>query len=380
MNKSLVIVQDVPTQFDAPLYNQISLEGPYSLFVIYTKVATLDPEIGRLPHWDHIEQHCYDHHFLDNTERGNVENVVQKILKRSPDHVIVSGYWPKLHRDVMKVMVKKGISVGLRSDNTIHHSKLSGVRGFVKKLFLRSLLGQYDMWHPAGDQAADYLKLLSGEQRPISLFPYNVDNQWFRACAQKSRGDRAASMSEIGFPQDCYIILGIMKWAEREDPMTLMRAFEKYQAHNASARLILIGDGPLRVEVEEYANRLKGLVYLPGYMKYSRLPGWYGLADVFVHPAPDEPWGVSVNEALASGVPVIASTGVGAALELVSQGFNGSIFKEGDDLSLVTALKEWFSVASSISSVELEQRCRHALHDWGYETTIQSFQEFLKND
>jgi len=380
MKRSLVIVQDVPTQFDVPLYNQIGGDASFKLSVIYTQMETEDIEIGRMPHWDHIKEHKYKHHFLNDVERRSEKRLMQSVLENNPDHVIISGYWPKLHRNLMYCLKKRNISVGLRSDNTVQHSKLDGLRGWVKRLYLKKLLSKYNAWHPVGNQAANYLELLSGIQRPIRLFPYNVDNQWFLSNAKKSRKERNRHLAEIGFPEDSYIVLGVMKWAEREDPLTLIDAFKRYQSINTNARLILVGDGPLRPEVEKISRRLRSVIHTPGYAKYSHLPFWFGLADVFVHPAQSEPWGVSVNEALASGVPVIASSGVGAATEMIEEGYQGGVFNKGDVMSLVKALEDWHAIAKRLSLQELNRRCQDSLVDWNYESTIQTFNTLLKND
>ena len=380
MKKSLVIVQDVPTQFDVPLYNQIADDGSFSLLVIYTQVATEDAEIGRMPQWNHIKEHRYQHHFLNDLERESSPLLLARVFDVAPDHVIVSGYWPKLHRDVMHGLRRRGVSVGLRSDNTIRHSALSGLRGLVKRFYLSRLLTHYNVWHPVGRQAADYLIHLAAEVKPVSFFSYNVDNRWFRKHASVSRAERVQRLAEVGFPEQSFVVLGVMKWAEREDPMTLLKAFEQYRSHNPKARLILIGDGPLKAQVNEMAQKLETYVHTPGYASYSSLPNWYGLADVFVHPAPREPWGVSVSEALASGVPVIASTGVGAAIEQVTEGDNGLIFEQCNVASLVNALKKWQTIAESKTSEEIVRLCHRALNKWNYETTIRSFEAVMNDD
>lgn len=380
MKKKLVIIQDVPTQFDAPLYNLIASEASFSLFVIYTAFAREDSEIGRMPQWDHIHEHGYQHHFLNKSERESANLVVERVRELAPNHVIVSGYWPKLHRDIMHSLKRHRVSVGLRSDNTIRHSKLGGVRGFFKRLYLRRLLARYDVWHPVGQQAADYLIHLSSEVRPVSFFPYNVDTNWFREQVKLTRTHRAQQLLDLGFAEDSYILLGVMKWSEREDPMTLLLAFEQYSEYNPLARLILVGDGPLRKEVYKCAKKLGKKIHVPGYSRYSRLPYWYGLADVFIHPAPNEPWGVSVSEALASGVPVIASSGVGAAIEQVSPGHNGYIFEQRNAVSLVDALTQWQAVAESKSANQITQHCEQALENWRYQTTIKCFQTVLQHD
>jgi glycosyltransferase involved in cell wall biosynthesis len=63
---------------------------------------------------------------------------------------------------------------------------------------------------------------------------------------------------------------------------------------------------------------------------------FYRLASVFVLPSkgPGETWGLSVNEALASGTPVLVSSRCGCANDLVQEGINGYIFKSDDLIDL----------------------------------------------
>ena len=98
-------------------------------------------------------------------------------------------------------------------------------------------------------------------------------------------------------------------------------------------------------------------------MPYSQLPDWYGRADVFVHPAPDEPWGVSVTEALACGVPVIAAEGVGAASEMMQS--NQSVLNQcvqvvpnGDyaTLAMLACLADYSRDTKSQSSLQVNRR------------------------
>jgi len=64
-------------------------------------------------------------------------------------------------------------------------------------------------------------------------------------------------------------------------------------------------------------------VYFPGFRQIEELPRFYAHAGCFIHPALEEPWGLVINEAMASGLPVLSSDNVGAAEELVDDGMNG---------------------------------------------------------
>jgi glycosyltransferase involved in cell wall biosynthesis len=67
-------------------------------------------------------------------------------------------------------------------------------------------------------------------------------------------------------------------------------------------------------------------VFFPGFRQIDELPRFYAQAGCFIHPALVEPWGLVVNEAMACGLPVLASNRCGCATDLVQDGINGFIF------------------------------------------------------
>jgi glycosyltransferase involved in cell wall biosynthesis len=86
------------------------------------------------------------------------------------------------------------------------------------------------------------------------------------------------------------------------------------------------------------AHEVTDAVHLPGFEPYNRLPSYYGLADAFVHASTREEWGLVVNEAMASGLPVIVSERCGCAPELVDEDENGYTFDPFDTEALTKYL------------------------------------------
>ncbi|MCB1687081.1 MAG: glycosyltransferase family 4 protein [Halioglobus sp.] len=374
--KRLLIVQNVPTQFDVPLYNKLAQEAVFALTVIYTQTTgsrnnRYDAEIGRAPQWDHITAECYERIDLSAAQAGRPADVVALIAAKEPDLVLISGYYPALHRKLVLPLKKLRLRVGLRSDNTLWHSDFSGIKGLVKKLVLPIWLRRYDTWHPVGTLAQDYLETVSRAQRPTFLFPYNVDNTWFAQQSGAFRSRRNTYLEEMGLSPQHFIVLGIMKWHQREDPLVLVRAFRQLLDDKPEARLILVGDGPLRAEVKAMIGDIVDKVCLPGYAPYSELPKYYALADVFVHPAASEPWGVSVNEAMACGVPVVVSSGVGAATDLVVEGETGFVFRVGDSAALARTLAD---CGQRKNGEAMRNACIGKIRDWSYAQTQASFE------
>ena len=139
---------------------------------------------------------------------------------------------------------------------------------------------------------------------------------------------------------DLPVILFASKMIPRKRPMDLLRAYVKIQ-ERINAALIFVGDGIERSLLEAYTkdNNLKN-VYFTGFKNQTELPYYFAIADVFVLPSDDEPWGLIINEAMNFGLPIVTTEVVGSAPDLVKDGINGFIYPAGDIEKLVNCLSK----------------------------------------
>jgi len=100
--------------------------------------------------------------------------------------------------------------------------------------------------------------------------------------------------------------------------------------------LVLLGDGALRSDLRRLISDLgiDGHVQMPGFKQYEELPSYYARAGAFIHASTTEQWGLVVNEAMASGLPVLVSNRCGCARDLVREGENGWTFDPTDEEQL----------------------------------------------
>ncbi len=102
-------------------------------------------------------------------------------------------------------------------------------------------------------------------------------------------------------------------------------------------RLVLVGDGPARARLERFYADMP--VTFMGYLQGERLSQAYASADIFVFPSRLETFGLVVTEAMAAGLPVVASR-VGGVADVVSDGVNGYTFASGDTDSLLAGVRQ----------------------------------------
>jgi glycosyltransferase involved in cell wall biosynthesis len=138
-------------------------------------------------------------------------------------------------------------------------------------------------------------------------------------------------------------------------------------------RLAIVGDGPARRDLErEFADTP---TVFTGVRKGRELSAAYASADVFVFPSTTETLGLSMLEALASGLPVLAAR-AGATGEVVSDGVNGLLYEPGSTVSLVAAVRKLFSDEGLRSS--LARRARAAAEDRGWEHSTRKLRGYYQ--
>ena len=214
-----------------------------------------------------------------------------------------------------------------------------------------------------GQRHIDYLVAL-GMPRDRIFTGYDVvDNEYFRRKAEEIRRQRSEVRQKYGLPENYF--LASARFIEKKNLPTLIRAYAEYRQRsevrsqsaasdvNAPWDLVLLGDGPLKTDLCRLISdlRLHHDVHLPGFRQYDELPVYYALANAFVHASTTEQWGLVVNEAIASGLPVIVSDRCGCVPELV-QG-NGFTFDPMDEHELASLLFK-MSVLSNDERIRLE--------------------------
>lgn len=130
-------------------------------------------------------------------------------------------------------------------------------------------------------------------------------------------------------------------------------------------RLAVVGDGPARRDLErEFADTP---TVFTGVRKGRDLAAAYASADAFVFPSTTETLGLSMLEALASGLPVVAAR-TGASGEVVSEGENGLLYEPGSPASLVAAVRKLFSDEDYRSTLAHQARLSAEKRDWANAT------------
>jgi glycosyltransferase involved in cell wall biosynthesis len=95
-----------------------------------------------------------------------------------------------------------------------------------------------------------------------------------------------------------------------------------------NVRLVVVGDGPARADLQQRMESQGLPVHFTGYLKGQALATAYASADVFVFPSDTDTFGQVIQEAMASGLPVVGARS-GGSLDLIREGQTGKLFEPG---------------------------------------------------
>ena len=257
----------------------------------------------------------------------------RKLNALKPRVVLVPGYatlpalcaaaWGRVHGAQTVLMSESNFGDHL-------HGRLSEAakRALVALLFDSAVVG--------GRRAASYLRLLGMPADRIGYRYDVVDNEYFSGRAAQCRSSSGEHQGAA--PSPFFLYVG--RLAPEKNLAVLLGAFAHYRTGGGKWQMVIVGDGPLAAPLRAQAENLgaAGAVIFAGHKSIDDLPRFYAGAGCFVLPSIREPWGLVVNEAMASRLPVIVSSRCGCADDLLERGSNGFIVDPTDEAELAGAM------------------------------------------
>lgn len=253
------------------------------------------------------------------------------------DVCILPGYAPKQSLAALLAARSLGIRTVMMNEGHAGTARASALGIIVK----RQLTGLFDAALVGGHPQKRYAVSLGVPREKIFLGYDAVDNDYFSARAEQARDTQEEFRKRFNLPENYFLSLG--RFVAKKNLATLIRAYRTFLTASPGTRthLVMVGSG----EEENALRILCGELHLPVYDKskgnrdaqavpHEQAPGlhfygfrqiadnpvFYALANAFILPSLWEEWGLVVNEAMASGLPVVVSETAGCAEDLLVQG------------------------------------------------------------
>jgi glycosyltransferase involved in cell wall biosynthesis len=201
-------------------------------------------------------------------------------------------------------------------------------------LIVRRIFKLADGVHLSNSQLGEYSRRIGLDTRKAFTITRGVDTALFRP------GERPAGLREgLGIGQEDVVVL----YAGRLDLVKgvgyLLQAAGKVLPRHPEARFLIVGEGGLKSQYEEFARKLAPAVIFAGWRQ--DVPRLMNAADIFVLPSLAEGAANVAMEASASGLPVVA-TSVGEVPRIIADGLTGILVSPRDIDGLADALERLF--------------------------------------
>ena len=385
--KRLAVLASHVIQYQDPFFRLLATEPDIDLTVLYCSRAGLDAYVDEdmqtTLRWDLDLLHGYRSIFMKNFGQGGEAGYTRLINPGVVARIITGRY------DAVLFMLGWGTITSLLAIAACRATRtpifLFGdssfpppARSFGAKLrarFLRTIFALTDRFMVSGKLNAEYYEHYGADRNRFHSLPWAIDNDRFAAASAFAPGERDAMRARFGIrPGDLAIVFSA-KLIARKDPLTLLRAFEAMR-HRDRGALVFLGNGELRGELETYVreHRLERVTFA-GFVNQSELPKHYAMADVFVLPSTYEPRGSVINEAMASGLPVIVTDRIGSIGDIIQENDNAFIYPAGDVQRLATYLDTL--AADPALRARMAERSRALIAGWSYARGVAGVKEAL---
>jgi glycosyltransferase involved in cell wall biosynthesis len=302
-------------------------------------------------------------------------NFLQRLLAYNPDFIIVPG-WADLQSWISAlyciIFKKKYI---LRSESTrFEKSWRRSVFYPITRLMVRYAYG----YTVTGTLAKEYLISLGAKPHRVFIGFSTVDVKSFNKLANVSKKDKNHLRKQWGVEEKDVVLMFSGQLIERKGIYDLLNVYKDLLKNYSNIKLLIVGYGQEeeKVKAKVVKQKLVGNVIFTGFVENKQLPKLYAMADIFVLPSREETWGMVINEAMACGLPVVASDRVGSGYDLVENGKTGLIFKSGNTKDLYRKLD--LLIEHPVKRRKMSERSSEKILKYDFKQLVKAIVESLK--
>ena len=334
---TLGVLATHPIQYQAPLYRALARELDLHVYFAHRQTAEGQAAAGfGVPfEWDVPLTDGYPHTFLDNRSRRpgtgtfggcDTPGIADVVRAGRFDAFLTTGWNTRSHWQAMTACWRTGTPLLVRGDSHLGTPR-SAAKRWAKEVAYRAFIPRFDAYLIVGERAREYFRHYGADTARMHFAPHFVDAEYFRSRA--AGADRATLRGRYGLGPDARVVLFAGKFTDVKRPTDFVEAVAAVARSEGGVEGLMVGDGPLRREVEAAIARTGAPVRLAGFLNQSEMPGAYAASDAIALPSASETWGLVVNEAMACGLPAAVSDAVGCAPDLVDEGVTGTTYPAG---------------------------------------------------
>lgn len=385
----IAVLNSHPIQYFAPLYAYLNAAPDIEVTALYLSDFSIrggkDPGFGRDVKWDLDLLAGYRSVFLGDAARTREPGGFWSLVAPEVWNELRSGrydvLWLHGHNyaaNLIALVAAKtaGVPVMMRGETHLG-LPCHGIKSILRRPLMGTLYQACDRLLAIGSRNAAFYRAMGVADHKIFPVPYSVDNDRFVKAASLNRQQRVEVRGRYDIPLDRPAILYAAKFTPRKRPLDLLKAAQRLMMNaDRPFTLVMAGSGELEQELRAFcAEHSLDNVVFTGFVNQSELPALYAASDVFVLPSEDEPWGLAVNEAMCASLPIVCSSEVGCAADVVHDGVNGYTPAAGDIDGLTKALLRLIEDESLRQRQGRESLAR--IQQWGYRQCLEGIRRAL---
>lgn len=208
----------------------------------------------------------------------------------------------------------------------------------TKERLKRFLFARADAFLTPGCDADAYLHRYAVPQSKVLRLEHVIDVEHFHGAAQLRRDPGTLEeRRRLGLTGVVFLYVGKIGW--QKGLTTLLDSYAAVRSRRRDCSLLIVGDGEERAHYTSYARErgIPGVVF-HDFVQQEALPRMYALGDIFVFPTRGDPYGLVVDEAMASSLPVISTWMAGEIAQRVKPGRNGWLVPHDSVAELAAAM------------------------------------------
>lgn len=341
-----------PTSYLMPLWREIKACASGEMRLVFLEENLTQP-------WNLDLQGDPNVEVLRGSRAAKLARLWQLLGQRGVRLVDLAGWGHPLLMAALLFAGMRRLPVTMESD-TQYDPSVAWWRRALKRLVLPPLFRIPARFFAAGTRQAAYFMRYGVHQDRIRIAQMTVDVRSIMEQVDRYRAEATAALRSD--KPTMFLYIGRLE-AYKGVP-DLLDAFADFPPDEGDGRLMIVGDGSLRSQVEAVARSHPAIEYL-GRLTGEALLRAYSCADVFVLPSRVESWGLVINEAMAAGLPVIATDRVGCVDDLVREGENGCVVPSASPAHLAAAMRVF--IRQPAMAATMGQMSRQMISTWTIE-------------
>lgn len=294
--------------------------------------------------------------------------LVRHISSLQPDVIVADGFF-KWTLAALIHRLRHGTPLVIAYERTRHTERnAQGIRTFYR----RQVVKFTDAMNCSGQLCREYsVEDLGMDPARITMGHMSADTEGLEAAvdaiAPPAREDLRRKLGLSGV-----VFLYVGRLDERKGIREMLDGWQAAGFAPGEASLLLVGDGPLRAELEARGSQMEGVVFT-GRVPYDDLPPYYAATDAFLITTLEDNWSLVVPEAMACALPVLSSVHNGCWPELVRPE-NGWTFVPENTNELAQRLRQ-AQASGRDTLAAMGKISRTIVHDYGPKNAARSIVE-----